>query len=207
MSYEEVIETQGNLRVKLVLDECPSEPENDGGCPVIRLDTDSTDPARIEHTGYGKFYDAGFDPVETLRYLNHRFYWREAIEVFERYVRIFHEGSVAEFNLGTWRENGYIAFTTRTLARAWGIPDDQPVPQAELTEWQAYVEGDVYGWVIERRVVQHTTVKTVEGVTLREVEYEDWDEVDSCWGYYGTDYAEETAREVLQSHTNYAASR
>jgi hypothetical protein len=193
--YERIIKEEGDLRVKIVLDECPSEPFNDGGCPVIRVDSDYPS-ARFEHTGYGSYYDPGFDPESVLARLEDTFGWREAIEVFERYVRIFHEGSVATYHLGWSREYGYVAFTTRTLARAWGIADDRPVPEAELNEWRAYVEGDVWGYVVERKVDLSMTDCDV---------IESWEEVDSCWGFYGEEWAEQAAVEALDDEAEVAA--
>jgi hypothetical protein len=49
--------------------------------------------------------------------------------------------------------------------------------KAEVTEFDQYLTGDVYGYVIED---------------------EDGRQIDSCWGFYGHKYAEECAKEALK---------
>lgn len=48
--------------------------------------------------------------------------------------------------------------------------------EGELAEWRQYFEGDVYGYVVEDANGEH---------------------LDSCWGFYGLEYAVEEAREML----------
>jgi hypothetical protein len=50
------------------------------------------------------------------------------------------------------------------------------VLQGEVETFDQYLRGDVYGYTITDK---------------------DGDEVDSCWGYYGIEYAEEEARSAL----------
>lgn len=192
----EVIEERGGYRARIVHDHFPSEPHNDGGCPVIRIDSNGYGTARYEHTGYGAYYDPGFDAEAALAHFDERWGTREGLEIFERYVRIFHEGTV-EWRLGTSREYGYVTFTTRKLAQEWGNPDDKPVPAAEMQEWEAYVEGDVYGVVIEEQTVTITEVLDREGRQLSKTEEDSWTEVDSCFGFYGYEWAVESAKDNL----------
>jgi hypothetical protein len=70
------------------------------------------------------------------------------------------------------------------------------VPEAELNEWRAYVEGDVWGYVVERKVDLSMTDCDV---------IESWEEVDSCWGFYGEEWAEQAAVEALDDEAEVAA--
>lgn len=58
--------------------------------------------------------------------------------------------------------------------------------EGELGEWSTYFEGDVYGYVCE----------DARGELL-----------DSCWGFYGLEYAEAEAREMLAYHVAAQAAR
>lgn len=58
-----------------------------------------------------------------------------------------------------------------------GFRNIKKAAQSLVTEWNQYLSGDVWGYVIER---------------------EDESEVDSCWGFYGREYAEHEALEQLK---------
>lgn len=200
---ERIVKEEGDLRVKIVLDEYPDQPHDDGGCPVLRIDWRFGD---VEHTGYGDHYDPGFRPADALGYFISQFDVTQGIEVFERYVRVFHEGSVVEYGGGA-RGTTYVAFTTRTLARAWGVPDDQPVPDVEISEWEAYLEGDVWGYVVEKKVTWQRLDSNGEPVfSVSPCFIETWEELDSCWGFYGEEYAVQAAEEALEWHVEDGAA-
>lgn len=59
----------------------------------------------------------------------------------------------------------------------------EEVAKSLVNEWNQYLSGDVWGYVI----------KDEEG-----------EEVDSCWGYYGTDDCEEQARSAAAWHEEHA---
>lgn len=59
---------------------------------------------------------------------------------------------------------------------------------------RAYLEGEVYGWIVERVWIKAGQLET--------------ECVDSCWGYYGEagrEYAIECAREAIRYHGRVAA--
>lgn len=69
----------------------------------------------------------------------------------------------------------------------WGIHGKKGVEEkvranalASLTEWEAYINGNVYGYIVE---AFHTGEDTPS-------------EEDSCWGYYGSDDAEASAKDA-----------
>jgi hypothetical protein len=47
---------------------------------------------------------------------------------------------------------------------------------AEVEEYDKYIRGDVYGFVLEKR--EH----------CEECDHVEWEHEDSCWGFYGTDW-------------------
>lgn len=51
--------------------------------------------------------------------------------------------------------------------------------KGEIETWLAYVEGEVYGYIVEN---------------------EDGEHVDSCWGFYGEEYARQEAESSVQWH-------
>ena len=58
--------------------------------------------------------------------------------------------------------------------------------RGELEQWKQYAENDVYGYVIENESGEH---------------------VDSCWGFYGFEYAKEQAAEALDTAVTDAKTR
>lgn len=76
---------------------------------------------------------------------------------------------------------GFVYCTRKQAIAEWGdTPDCETnalrVLRGEVKTFDQYLRGDVYGYVIEDK---------------------DGDVVDSCWGFYGIEYAEEEARSAL----------
>ena len=53
-----------------------------------------------------------------------------------------------------------------------------------LDELEAWSEGEVYGYEVEHKKVVKVTEEHEDG-TKKEYERIDWEETDSCWGFYG----------------------
>lgn len=187
------------FRAVIVDDIDATEPEADGGTPVLRIDGE-----RVTHV-YGMGYAPGHceDLAEALRtFLAHYGEW-EALNLFRRYVLAFHGGSV-DIRRGGWREYSYVAVSTRTLANAWGIPADDDVPAADMGEYGAWLDGDSWGVGVEERMVTTVTrtLRQPGSLAVREevetVE-DEWVPVDlgMVWGYYGEEWAIQAAREEL----------
>jgi hypothetical protein len=204
MSYTEIVAERGNFRASIVVDENPHEPEFFAGDPIFDLSDDGalryggqTDdyPAKV-HPAVAAVQDAIQSKVIADRY-SYCGEWDH--ETFERYVRIFHGGSV-EWISGGYREGTrYAAVALPEFRKAHGCSDAHLNDPAEHTEWSAYIEGDVYGVVIEERVHTFTEVTRADGGLVRHEDSDDWDEVQAVWGYYGTEYAEESARLELDN--------
>ncbi len=71
---------------------------------------------------------------------------------------------------------GFI-YATKANVKEWGIADDKVEDglRAEVATYDQYLRGDVWGYVIER----------------------DGEHVDSCWGFYGHEYAEKEGQDAL----------
>jgi hypothetical protein len=69
---------------------------------------------------------------------------------------------------------GWIVCDTETLEREFAGDREraEKALRAEVAVYDAYLTGSVYGFIVE------------------ELEGDDWEEVDSCWGFYGDDIHE-----------------
>lgn len=182
MSYSETLETKGDYRVRLVADECPDEPYDDGQSPLMRLD----------HTSYGWIAEhimATGRPLDNDGFVeNAAMCWGTDFRLLEKYLRAFHGATKVE----TWHSGSYWYITYDSAA--WREHVGAPEGSADMSEYRAWCEGDVWGWVVEKRV----TWTTGDDYDDRE----SWEHVDSCWGYYGSggangEYLKTCAREAL----------
>lgn len=218
MSYTEyaeivdTVETPDGMtyRALIVQDQDAQEPENAGGCPIVQIASNYYRDTVAEMTGYGVCaeYDDGiataprFDnAAEVIAYFAHQLGdKRTAIDTFERYLRIYHDGNLVEYGPNQGTDYTYVAYVTRTLWESWGNTGE--VGKADLDEWRAYVEGDTYGIMVEYRpTVEVDDDRTGYGI---EPDHDGWTETDvTCWGFYGQKYAEESAREELASEVKF----
>jgi hypothetical protein len=190
MSYEEILAAtdDGRFRVKLIADEHPDEPYDDGQSPLMRLDC-TGNGWRAEHImATGRPLDA--DPyVEAAAE-----HWGSPSgsdwQLFEKYLRAYHGVTKVE----TWHSGSYwyVAYDPAGWREHVGAPEGS----ADMSEYRAWCEDDVWGYVVQKRVTWHTDDPGYED----EDRWEDTD--DSCWGFYGSDgangkYLRETAREAL----------
>lgn len=82
---------------------------------------------------------------------------------------------------------GYIYCTAEhAVAECGSLDKARKCLQAEVTTYDQYLQGDVWGYVVEES--RHiSTVRTVDGIQEEPEESEEWECVDSCWGFYGDD--------------------
>jgi hypothetical protein len=189
MHIVETVQETETHRVVLVADDSPHEPYNDGGSPILRYWRDRT---------YGGFHAeqitniTSFEvPDEIVAALQR---WGGDDDYFERYCRIFHGSTEFDWYTPNDRDYNYVTFDTAKWREAMGLTDEhvakykakgEPIKLAEMSEWQAYCEGNVYGIVTEKKVTWHA-----EGHPDRVT----WEQEDSIWGFYGYEYALEAAR-------------
>lgn len=102
-----------------------------------------------------------------------------------RYLRIFHGGSAIEINSTIHQgEPWYVAYDTKAMREGyWGL-DEGSVSAPEATEWQAYIDNEVYGVLVELLDEDGHVAETIEG---------------PIFGHYGEEYAVETAIEWLKA--------
>lgn len=102
---------------------------------------------------------------------------------------------------GGW-DTSYIGFVFDTAESREHVPDIEKAVETEVEVYDSYLQNDVYGIRVERRVI--TTVTKRDPLTdelVDEDEYDDtWDEVDSCWGFIGRKWAEAEAKETLAGY-------
>ena len=93
---------------------------------------------------------------------------------------------------------GFVFDTKRTLEVTGVTPEHaEEALKQEVETYASYLKGDSYGYIVERKVIEHHTQKDGKGNVLREFDTDEWEEEESCWGYLGHKYAEEEARAAL----------
>jgi hypothetical protein len=209
MTDYEIVAARGNFRVRLANDQEPQEPYNDGSSPLLRF-SHYTYAHYVQQVTEITSYVLPAEIIEAGIQLDR--------DVFERYLRIFHGATTIEW----WFSQGdnFVTFDTDDWRKAMGIGEAEPgVIYADMSEWKSYCEGEVYGVIVEECTPKKATREQLDaafellppGATYRDVtraadgeleDEEEWTEVDAVWGYYGTDYATETARERLDEYAS-----
>ena len=161
--------------------------EQDGFTLKLYQDTDPQSPEEYENPENGAFIvttknryfqtiPEGYDVQAIGDYLKtHKLYHNH--EVFPLYAYIHSGVALSLGRLGQFADpwdSGQIGWA---LVRRDAVPKDKRYKAAEgvVETWNQYLSGDVYGYVIE----------------------EDGEHLDSCWGFYGRDYAMTEAKEAL----------
>lgn len=191
MHDDDVIDTttSGEYRVRLISDNDPEEPYDEGASPIIRIDYYplGARAEQVNSTSYNALHEGVLEAANR---------WGHS-ERFRRYCRAFH-GVTAFRAFGPNRVTDY---TYVTLDPAdWREKVGVPAGFVSLDEWIAYLEGDVWGWIVQQRETLESVWRNAAGEVTFARESEDWTEVDSCFGYYGREYAEEAALEALDSY-------
>jgi hypothetical protein len=179
----EILEERNGYRVRLVLDESPDAPYDDGQSPLLRMEYRSSGWCS-EHIDAGMMRPRNDDSA--IEEAANR--WGTDFTKLEKYLRAYYGATqVEEWYSGNY---WYITYDSRAFRQALGAP----AGSADMTEYRAYVEGDVWGYVVEKQVHWST-----------EDEFPDrdsWETVDSCFGFYGrAEYFKTEAREALRGQT------
>ncbi|MFJ9827728.1 hypothetical protein ACIRSU_25695 [Streptomyces sp. NPDC101160] len=178
----------GRFRVRLVLDEHPENPRNDETLVhALTIDT---------HLGQ-------YHPVDTdggpLAWAWDRLKWnrRNGVDIFTRYVSIMHGGTVIESAPDCGPRSLWYVTGEEALAIDGGLLTEGYV-EAEMQEYEAWAEGDVWGFVVEKRVDWTRDDDPDESMQT-------WEEVDSCFGFYGGLFARAQARDALRFYAGQSA--
>jgi hypothetical protein len=180
----DIIKEQAGYRVRLELDDTPEQPEDDGAVPVLQLQLYGYYRAYAFNSQAEPYLQAFLQFVDRVR---------KPVDVFERYARIFLGAvKVQGYNIGHVSQYGYLAFDTAAWRNDMQVSAEQLQAEDYLEEIRAWAEGSVYGWIVEK---QRPWTKTyADGETEQG---SSWEQVESCWGYYGREYAEQAALEAL----------
>lgn len=187
-----------DVRARIVYDSEPHAPENDGGIPTFGIYHGSYGP-RLDGQVYGTTAPAWLEDALDRFLSDHG--WTDGVEVFARYLRIWHGGDADVIRSGDSRNYSYVAAYTRELVvNEWGCePERLPLDiMAESAEWLAYLDGDVYGIIVEERVKQAAN-------GLDDDDEDEWAETDErCWGFYGdvASYVTDEARDMIESYAS-----
>jgi hypothetical protein len=114
----------------------------------------------------------------------------DAVEVFTRWARIFHGAVVVEDrpDQGPW---ALWYMTPAQIAEIGNTPDE--AIRIEIEEYRAWAAGDVWGYVIQEAVGWQRSDGGVGVLVTQE-------DVESCWGYIGREYAEGEARRAFEAY-------
>ncbi|QDP44268.1 hypothetical protein KGG70_gp16 [Streptomyces phage Celia] len=186
MSTIETLRTEsGDFQVRIMVDEHPVNPREDFDHIVHVITADDHRHWLPVDDGDGGPLQAAWDQIS----------WRpDAIDVFTRYARIFHGAAVAE-NYDPVSGPYTIWYLTAADVEEHGVGDPQAYVEAERDEYVAYANGEVYGFVVEERVVWERAVKTGDSAKDWSWGFEPTD--DSLWGIYGFDWAQSMAKDAI----------
>lgn len=190
----EVLKEENGYRVVLMLDDAPQEPDDDGANPILRIDPAyRSGGVEVTHVDKGHMRPRdGDERIEELaRHLFEEYPARRALEILERALK-YARGVTKVVTY--WSESyWYAAYDSAAFREAVGAAEGS----ADLTEYKAWIEGDVWGYAVEKQVTwaaqdepQLRTMTTWEPV-----------EDEESWGYYGHEYAEEAALEAFSRAT------
>jgi len=181
----EVIEERDGYRVCLKIEEGPEEPYDDFQSPLLRIDPHTF---KVEHiqTGNARPTD---DDERIEEAVSH---WGTTPadsdwKLFEKYLRAYY--GVTQIVTYRSQDYWYVTYDSKSWRDAVGASEGS----ANLGEYKAWIEGEVYYWVIEKQVTW-TTDDLPPGT---QAAMRTWEHVDDCGSYYGDEYAEQEARRAF----------
>ncbi len=162
----------------------------------LEADSDAANPRRADYHLTHAITPRGQHCIDVdpdggpLQYGWDRFGERgNAVELFKRWARIFHNAVVVESR--PHQGARALWYMTRRDAMKLGMPPTD-ILAAEIAEYQAWANGDV--WVL---TVEEATTWQRMGTSTDET-MQTWIEVESIGGLIGRDYAEQCATEMLE---------
>ena len=187
MSYSETLATSkdGRYRVQLIADEYADEPCDDGQSPLLRLECRYG--WRADHvmaTGRPLDDDARIEEAAERWGTPYSDDW----PLFEKYLRTYYGVTKIE----TWYSGSYWYVTYDPAT--WRNHIGALAGSISLDEYRAWCEGDCWGYAVERNVTWHRDDDPDETMQT-------WETEDSCWGFYGREYAEQCALGAFKDTT------
>lgn len=173
----ETIETDGYVG-RIFYDESPSNPREEFDQLAVLTQLRTSEQPDDNHD------DRIIEAWErTVPHRWHGYSLRHVIydtELIERYARAFLDAAAVGWLDDPRSSSRIFGYVTREACASAGITDAQAALDAELAEYGAWCEGEVFGY----------TVTDPDG-----------NEIDSCWGYYGDDelpYVRERIAEAIE---------
>lgn len=168
-------------RINIVGDMSPSEPYNDGGSPLFRIEVNGYGGRRGHEVTSVTSYRAPDGIEQAIQHFGER-----GRDTLARYLSIYFGVTATE-----WWHSGDAWYMTCDPAD-WREKVGASAGSISMAEWRAYCEGDVYGVVLEKQVPWTAPDGRVNLL---------WEEIDSCWGFYGLDAAKKYAAETYSGDT------
>lgn len=187
-------------RVRLLVDESPEEPYNEGSVPLWRVEYSGLG-WRTEQVKTTTNYDASH--VRLSDAVNQ--FGGPTKDILSRWLRAYHGVTIVEHwhNGSFW----YIAADDESWRKEMGVTSEQITEEYSeggslMPEYKAWCAGDVHGFVIEQRVVTYTTVvEPADGKIIGSRKGEEWIPADdgdaTLYGLYGYEYAVKQAAHEL----------
>ena len=168
-------------RARLVHEEYAGEPDGDAQAPALVI------TARAQpYLSKGVYVPQAADAIlAAWQRLDDR-------DMFVRYLRMFH--GVTTIAVASNGQTDVLVFDSADFRRHVGMATTSADLCGERDEWQAWLDGEVYGVIVERH--RNGIIAWDDGSTTTT---EQWREVESVWGIYGHTYALEEAAELLAS--------
>ena len=186
-----VVEERGDYRVLLKPEEYAEEPYFEGGPPILRIDRRWS-----RDTGHVMYY--GRPTIDDSRIEEAARRWVYDLDLLEKYLRAYYGTTVfKQYGPNQATDYTYVTYDTARWREYIGYPPGSQLPRAyaesvNMDEYQAYLEGDVYYYQVQKRVYW----------TTDDPGYDDedrWEDTPdgTVGGFYGHKWAEEAAREAL----------
>lgn len=200
MNREHVLRNEmvEGFRVRIIQDtdaEPPTCDEDNGYVYIVT--TDNREFVRHPQIlSFGKVTAELFRETDDEEMTQMQWEIKEKFEVYPLYAYI-HSGialsleRVGQFSC-PW-DSGQIGFVL--VSKEPGIFKDDTegtrleVAQGMVESWNQYFQGDVWGYVIERPLNDEADPD----------DDDDWELVDSCWGFYGDEYCWEEAQQIAKA--------
>jgi hypothetical protein len=195
--YLDIVEENDNYRVRLAYDDSGEKPYDEGGVPILSREF------------RGMRFEAVNDQANEYESVINELWDRYDEETIERFLRIFLGATSVIFNSS--ENQRYLAFDTAEWREKMGLTDEyleahkgehdfDNLAKGTMDEYMAWANGEVYGYIVEKKFTTQT--KYIDPVTEELVNVEDdeeWVPVEdgSVWGFFGREWAEQAAREAL----------
>jgi hypothetical protein len=104
---------------------------------------------------------------------------------------------------------GFIYCTKEQILKEFGgkklsmkkLEKAREILQSEIETLDKWLRGDIYGFIVKKPVILHTTQVDTDGNTVYDEDEEEFEDIDSCYGFYGMEYCLEEAKSIVDAET------